>query len=175
MATTVGHTLRSLRVSRNETLLDVSRATGLSVAMISRIERGERAASPAAILALAKHYGLPPDELVGEAIAERMCARYGSETASWAAVLLVQTSRASSGRDVAPARRPAPTDAAERAVFDLVRAAEWGSRDQALAACNALRRFADVSLRALRDVRERHPDPAVRSAAAALLKRDIER
>jgi transcriptional regulator with XRE-family HTH domain len=175
MANTVGHTLRTLRVSRNETLHDVSRATGLSVAMISRIERGERSASPAAILALARHFGLPPHELVGEALAERMCARYGSETASWAAVLLVQTARASSARAAPTVQRATPLHTAERAVSDLARVAEWGSRDQAVAACSALRRIADSALQALRDVSEGHADPAVRSTAAAILEREQRR
>ncbi|MDI6692516.1 MAG: helix-turn-helix transcriptional regulator [Anaerosomatales bacterium] len=172
MATGIGQTLRALRVSRNETLHDVSRATGLSVAMLSRIERGERSASPSAILALADHFGLPPQELVGEVLAERMCARYGVETASWAAVLLVRTARPSTADDRRNSAQSSAAETVERAVSELARTAEWGDREHALAACAALRRLADAPLRALRSIRDHHPDPVVRSAAEALLRRE---
>ena len=41
-----GLRLRQLRHDRRETLEQVSEATGLSVAMLSRVERGERLPSP---------------------------------------------------------------------------------------------------------------------------------
>ncbi|MDI6712792.1 MAG: helix-turn-helix transcriptional regulator [Anaerosomatales bacterium] len=170
MANTVGHTIRSLRASRNETLSQVARATGLSIAMLSRIERGERSPSPTAVLALARHFGLPPHELMGEALAERICARYGHEPASWAAVLLVRTARPRTPEAETP-RSPDPAHAVERTVADLARTAERGDRDQAISACVALRRLADAPLRALQEICDRHPDAAVRSAAAALLDR----
>jgi len=138
--------------------------------MLSRIERGERSPSPAAVLALAQHFGLPPHELVGEVLAERICARYGHEPASWAAVLLVRTARPMMPAAEA-SRSHDPSHALERAVADLVRTAERADRDQAIAACIALRRLAEAPLRALREICERHPDAAVRSAAAALLDR----
>ncbi len=77
-----GNILRQLRRSRDETLEQVSEATGLSVAMLSRIERGERLPSPESVEALAKHFGLSADYLMSETIAHRLVNRYGEESAS---------------------------------------------------------------------------------------------
>ncbi|MCX8007655.1 MAG: helix-turn-helix domain-containing protein [Coriobacteriia bacterium] len=172
MPNTIGNTLRALRGARNETLAEVSRATGISPAMLSRIERGERSPSPAAVRSLARHFGLPAHELLGETLAERMCARYGRETAAWAAVLLVERRPGTTAEPSSRRSSPDPgPDRIERAVSDYLRILEWADREAALQACTALWRLAEAPLRALRDVRERHPDPAVRSAAAALLSR----
>ena len=81
----IGAQLRELRHARQETLEEVSTATGLSVAMLSRIERGERLPSPESVEALAAHFGLALDELMGRTIASRMLNRYGREGASRAA------------------------------------------------------------------------------------------
>ena len=81
----IGAQLRELRHARQETLEEVSAATGLSVAMLSRIERGERLPSPESVEALAAHFGLALDELMGRTIASRMLNRYGREGASRAA------------------------------------------------------------------------------------------
>lgn len=80
-----GQRLRVLRHERAETLEDVSAATGLSVAMLSRVERGERLPSPESVEVLATHFGLPADELMSETIASRMHNRYGHELSSRAA------------------------------------------------------------------------------------------
>lgn len=80
-----GYTLRQLRHDRGETLEHVSEATGLSVAMLSRVERGERLPSPESVQALADHFGLPVDYLMSETIARRMVNRYGEESTSRAA------------------------------------------------------------------------------------------
>lgn len=77
-----GNILRQLRRSRDETLEQVSEATGLSVAMLSRVERGERLPSPESVEALAKHFGLSADYLMSETIAHRLVNRYGEESAS---------------------------------------------------------------------------------------------
>lgn len=80
-----GLRLRQLRHGRKETLEQVSEATGLSVAMLSRVERGERLPSPDSVEALAKHFGLPVDDLMSQTIANRMLSRYGPESSSRAA------------------------------------------------------------------------------------------
>ena len=80
-----GLRLRQLRHGRKETLEQVSEATGLSVAMLSRVERGERLPSPESVEALAKHFGLPIDDLMSQTIANRMLNRYGYESSSRAA------------------------------------------------------------------------------------------
>lgn len=76
-----GERLRALRTARGETLETVSQATGLSIAMLSRIERGERAPSPAAAESLAGHFGLSPDEVIEEAIANQVRGRWGAARA----------------------------------------------------------------------------------------------
>lgn len=80
-----GGKLRDLRHARGETLEAVSAATGLSVAMLSRVERGERLPSPESVEALAAHFGLPADELMSETIASRLYSRYGAVTSRHAA------------------------------------------------------------------------------------------
>lgn len=80
-----GVVLRRLRHDRDETLEQVSEATGLSVAMLSRVERGERLPSPDSVDALARHFELPIDYLMSETIANRMVNRYGAESSSRAA------------------------------------------------------------------------------------------
>jgi transcriptional regulator with XRE-family HTH domain len=80
-----GSVLRRLRHGRDETLEQVSGATGLSVAMLSRVERGERLPSPESVEALARHFELPVDYLMSETIANRMVNRYGEESTSRAA------------------------------------------------------------------------------------------
>jgi transcriptional regulator with XRE-family HTH domain len=80
-----GYTLRKLRRSRDETLEQVSEATGLSVAMLSRIERGERLPSPDSVEALARHFELPVDYLMSETIANRMVNQYGEKSSRSAA------------------------------------------------------------------------------------------
>lgn len=74
-----GQKLRQLRHARGETLEDVSAATGLSVAMLSRVERGERLPSPESVESLARHFELPADELLSETIANKVMNRYGRE------------------------------------------------------------------------------------------------
>ncbi|MDZ4168143.1 MAG: helix-turn-helix transcriptional regulator [Coriobacteriia bacterium] len=81
----VGARLRILRKERGETLEQVADATGLSIAMLSRVERGERLPSPDSAEALAAYFGLPPEELLGETIANQMIGRYGGSRASAAA------------------------------------------------------------------------------------------
>lgn len=80
-----GMKLRALRHDRAETLEDVAAATGLSVAMLSRVERGQRLPSPESVEALAEHFGLPAEELMSATIASRMMNRYGRESSARAA------------------------------------------------------------------------------------------
>lgn len=80
-----GNVLRRLRHDRGETLEQVSEATGLSVAMLSRVERGERLPSPESVEALAEHFSLAVDYLMSETIAHRLVNRYGEESTNRAA------------------------------------------------------------------------------------------
>src|SRR5512139_2780789 len=72
-----GFRLRQLRHERRETLGHVSEATGLAMAMLSRVQRGERLPSPESVEAPAKHFGLPVDDLMSDTILNRMLTRYG--------------------------------------------------------------------------------------------------
>jgi transcriptional regulator with XRE-family HTH domain len=61
----VGPRLRSLRQQRDATLASVSAATGISVSTLSRLESGGRKPTLELLLALARAYQVPLDELVG--------------------------------------------------------------------------------------------------------------
>jgi transcriptional regulator with XRE-family HTH domain len=61
----VGPRLRGLRQRRGSTLAEVSEATGISVSTLSRLEGGGRKPTLELLLALARAYQVPLDELVG--------------------------------------------------------------------------------------------------------------
>jgi transcriptional regulator with XRE-family HTH domain len=61
----VGPRLRALRQQRGATLASVSAATGISVSTLSRLESGGRKPTLELLLALARAYRVPLDELVG--------------------------------------------------------------------------------------------------------------
>jgi transcriptional regulator with XRE-family HTH domain len=61
----VGPRLRALRQQRGATLTSVSAATGISVSTLSRLESGGRKPTLELLLALARAYRVPLDELVG--------------------------------------------------------------------------------------------------------------
>lgn len=64
---TVGPRLRAVRERRAATLTDVSRATGISLSTLSRIETGRRKPTLEVVLQLSKEYGVSLDELAGTA------------------------------------------------------------------------------------------------------------
>jgi transcriptional regulator with XRE-family HTH domain len=61
----VGPRLRALRQQRGATLAGVSATTGISVSTLSRLESGGRKPTLELLLALARAYQVPLDELVG--------------------------------------------------------------------------------------------------------------
>jgi transcriptional regulator with XRE-family HTH domain len=61
----VGPRLRALRKQRNATLTGLAETTGISVSTLSRLESGQRKPTLELMLALAKAYQVPLDELVG--------------------------------------------------------------------------------------------------------------
>ena len=61
----VGPRLRALRKQRNATLTGLSETTGISVSTLSRLEAGQRKPTLELLLALARAYQVPLDELVG--------------------------------------------------------------------------------------------------------------
>ena len=62
----VGPRLRQLRQDRGGTLAELSRATGISVSTLSRLESGQRKPSLELLLPIARAYQVPLDELVAE-------------------------------------------------------------------------------------------------------------
>jgi len=61
----VGPRLRALRQERELTLPSLSKATGISVSTLSRLESGQRRLTLELLLPLARAYRVPLDELVG--------------------------------------------------------------------------------------------------------------
>ncbi|WP_051499628.1 helix-turn-helix domain-containing protein [Nocardia sp. BMG51109] len=61
----VGPRLRELRRRSGDTLTAVSKSTGIPVSTLSRLESGQRRPGLELLLALAKTYRVPLDELVG--------------------------------------------------------------------------------------------------------------
>ena len=61
----VGPRLRELRRRRGGTLAGLSETTGISVSTLSRLESGGRKPTLELLLALARAYQVPLDELVG--------------------------------------------------------------------------------------------------------------
>lgn len=63
----MGPRLRAAREQRGATLTGVSRASGISLSTLSRIETGRRKPTLEVLLQLAKEYGISLDELAGTA------------------------------------------------------------------------------------------------------------
>src|SRR2546423_4715875 len=61
----VGPRLRAVRQQRGATLTQVSKATGISVSTLSRLEAGQRRPTLELLLRLAQAHQVPLDELVG--------------------------------------------------------------------------------------------------------------
>jgi len=55
---TVSEALRRAIVESGQTAMDIERATGVSNAIVSRFQRGERGLNSTTIDVLAKHFGL---------------------------------------------------------------------------------------------------------------------
>ncbi|MEV3858820.1 helix-turn-helix domain-containing protein [Streptomyces sp. NPDC050095] len=63
----IGPRLRAVRERRGETLTDVSRASGIALSTLSRVEHGRRKPHLELLLRLSKAYGVSLDELAGAA------------------------------------------------------------------------------------------------------------
>lgn len=158
-----GRRLRALRHMRGETLEQVSEATGLSVAMLSRVERGQRLPSPESAEALARHFGVSAEDLMSETIAYSMLSRYGPLRSTRAAERLW---RSSGSAEQTPAGEPEPTPSRSEAAArreDAASGARLAARLSPLAAASMdeaafsmRRRLADFGVR---------PEAADREAA----------
>lgn len=59
----VARLLRQIRAQRGVSVREVARKVGVDPSYVSRVERGEKQASPAFRQRLAEHYDLPADDL----------------------------------------------------------------------------------------------------------------
>jgi HTH-type transcriptional regulator, competence development regulator len=62
-ADSVAELLRRIRSERGESVREVARRVGVDPSYISRVERGEKVASPAFRQRLAQNYDLPSDDV----------------------------------------------------------------------------------------------------------------
>lgn len=67
-ASMLGHRIRTVRQKADRTLDDLSRATGLHKAYLSRVERGQKSPSLSALLRIAKALGVEVGGLLGETV-----------------------------------------------------------------------------------------------------------
>lgn len=67
---TVGPQLRALRQRAEQTLAELSEATGISVSTLSRLESGQRKPSLELLLPIAQAHGVALDDLVGPVAAD---------------------------------------------------------------------------------------------------------
>ena len=63
MADEVAKLLREIRARRGVSVREVARQVGVDPSYVSRVERGEKQASPAFRQRLADHYNVPTDDL----------------------------------------------------------------------------------------------------------------
>jgi transcriptional regulator with XRE-family HTH domain len=54
--------IRDIRLQRGWTLAEAAALAGISISMLSRLERGERRLTPAGMVELARRLGIPVDE-----------------------------------------------------------------------------------------------------------------
>lgn len=62
---TLGDNVRRLRTTDGETIETLARATNLPVQMLKAVEDGRRDIPPKALLRLAQHFRVKPDDLLG--------------------------------------------------------------------------------------------------------------
>jgi DNA-binding XRE family transcriptional regulator len=61
---TIGAAVRCIRQAQRLTLAEVSRATGLSISLLSQVERAESSASISTLIRIARAFGVPVSKLV---------------------------------------------------------------------------------------------------------------
>ena len=71
-----GQLLKHLRVARGATLSEVAEGTGVSVPMVSRMERGERLPSTDTLATLARYFEVSEDVLTDAVVAQHVQNRY---------------------------------------------------------------------------------------------------
>jgi len=85
-----GDTIRALRKQRNKPLRVVAAAVEIDSTLLSKIERGERFPTESQITRFAEYFGIPQEELVAKAIADRIISEYGHQSAMLQAITIVK-------------------------------------------------------------------------------------
>jgi transcriptional regulator with XRE-family HTH domain len=75
-ASEFGRLLKDLRTSKHATLAEVAHGTGVSVPMLSRMERGERLPSAETLTALSSFFGVSEDALTQAVVVQHARNRY---------------------------------------------------------------------------------------------------
>lgn len=130
MSILFGQTMRELRKARGETLVQVSSKTGLSVAMVSRIERGDRLPSARTVVALGKHFGFDPDDFLSDILAHKMTAHFGDSGLRAAAERMARTN-GGSGRGSKTTSQPDPECDPDAALDAAIHGIQTALRAQA--------------------------------------------
>jgi transcriptional regulator with XRE-family HTH domain len=87
---TLRELLRALRSQRHEPLRVVAAATEIDSTLLSKFERGQRFPSTAQLARLATYFGVAADDLMAHAIADRIVAEYGEQTATQQALNILR-------------------------------------------------------------------------------------
>lgn len=75
----IGSRIRFYRLKQKRTLEDLSDETGISLQMLGRVERGERACSLKSLIAIANALNLPADELLVDNLVASNSSKDGDE------------------------------------------------------------------------------------------------
>jgi HTH-type transcriptional regulator, competence development regulator len=86
----LGEKLRELRKLKEETLNNVSEKTGLDLALLSKIERGERLPTNEQLNKLSKHYDFDNKDLKTLMVAEKIIKEYGISEETHNAITMVE-------------------------------------------------------------------------------------
>lgn len=88
---TLGETLRDLRRKRNEPLRVVAAAIEVDSSLLSKIEHGDRLPTEPQLEKLANYFSIPLEELLAQAIAERIVTSYTSNPTTLQALKIAET------------------------------------------------------------------------------------
>ncbi len=87
----LGKRLRNLRKERNEPLRVVAAAIEIDSSLLSKIEHSERLPTEPQLEKFAKYFKLSLDELIAQAIAEKIVANYASNTTTLQALKIAES------------------------------------------------------------------------------------
>ena len=86
----LGKRLRDLRKARGQPLRVVAAAIEVDSSLLSKIEHGERLPTKQQLEKLAKYFDVPLEELIAQAIAEKIVTSYASNTTTLHALKIAE-------------------------------------------------------------------------------------